>query len=57
MSESQNYNGVLDELLEVESGLTAWEMDFIESLDKQRGRGFTEKQVEILNRIHEKVLG
>ena len=45
----------LDELLDAEDGLTAWEMDFLESLNKQRGREFTEKQADKLTAIWERV--
>jgi len=46
---------LLDDLLAVESGLTAWEMDFIESLDKQRTRALSDKQRDVVNRIADKV--
>ena len=36
---------MLDELLELEEGLSAWEMDFIDSLDRsRRTKELTEKQ-------------
>ena len=46
---------MIDDLLLLESGLSGWEMDFIESLDKQYGdRGsLTEKQEEKLSQIWE----
>lgn len=47
----------LDELLDAEDGLTAWEMDFIESLNTQRGRTFTNAQAEKLDQIFERVCG
>lgn len=31
-----DWEAVLDELLEVESGLSGWEIDFLESLDGRR---------------------
>lgn len=46
----------LDDLLEAESGLTPWEIDFIESLDKQRERSLTSKQAACLATIVERVL-
>ncbi len=45
----------LDELLDKESGLTPWEIDFIESLDERRGRQISEKQEEIIDRILERL--
>jgi len=53
--EHANALTLLDELLAAESGLTAWEMDFIESLDRQRGRTFSDKQRDILDRIGTKL--
>lgn len=47
---------MLDEILEAETGLTGWEMDFIESLDKIRDCPLTEKQIDILIKINSKVL-
>lgn len=38
-----------------ESGLTPWEIDFIESLDQRRGRSLTEKQEDILDKILERL--
>lgn len=43
---------MLDELLDLEDGLTAWEVEFLESLNRQRGREFTEKQVSKLEAIY-----
>ena len=53
--EHANALTLLDELLAAESGLTAWEMDFIESLDRQRGRVFSDKQVARLGEIGERL--
>lgn len=46
----------LDDLLKLDSGMSAWELDFVESLDSQRGRDFTEKQIAVLERIAAKLL-
>ena len=46
---------LLDDLLEKDNGLTAWELDFIESLDGQRERELSDKQDEALHRIARKV--
>ena len=53
MSEDHGHDlSILDELLELDSGLSAWEMDFLESLDRQRGKDkFSEKQSETLLEI------
>lgn len=48
---------MLDELQEAESGLTTWEMDFIDSLDKLRGGTLTEKQADKLEQIWNRLLG
>lgn len=47
---------VLDELLALEGGLTGWELDFIESLDGQRERPFTEKQIGVLEKLEARLL-
>ena len=47
---------MLNELLEVESGLTGWEMDFIEDLDRQRSRTLSERQREKLDQIWVRVM-
>lgn len=53
---------MLEELLAVEEGLTAWEMDFLDSLNGQAEHSkqrlfLTEKQYDCLDRIWNKVLG
>lgn len=49
---------MLDELLEDESDrMTPWEVEFIESLNKQRNRDFSERQVATLGKIWNKVFG
>lgn len=46
---------LLDDLLEIESGLTGWEVSFIENLDADwRDRELTEKQHATLNEIARK---
>lgn len=48
---------ILDDLLEVESGLSARDMDFIEDLDRRwRDRDLSEKQLEWLLNLSEKIL-
>jgi len=47
---------MLDGLLELEEGLTDWEMGFVESLDGQfttRETVFSTRQVEVLTRIYD----
>ena len=43
----------LKDLLDLESGLTPWEVEFIDSLDGWRGP-FTTKQSELIYKIYEK---
>lgn len=46
---------LLDDLLECEdAGFTGWEIDFLDSLDKQRDRPLTDKQAAVLERISKK---
>lgn len=47
---------LVDDLLMIESGLTAWEMEFTENLDNGfRERSLSDKQRDRLNVIAEKV--
>jgi hypothetical protein len=53
MTESQKEK--LDEILEKDSGLSGWEMDFIENMDKNwRERNMSEKQDSTLSKIWER---
>jgi len=47
---------MLDDLLNVESGLTGKDMDFIESLDKQRDQILSGKQINWLEDLTERCL-
>jgi len=45
----------LDDLLDVESGLTDWELKFIEDLDSRwRDRELSDKQAATLEKIYER---
>ena len=46
----------LDELLEVDEGLNSWEIEFIESLHKQRLRSLSAKQLTKLDQIYRHVI-
>ena len=49
---------MLDECLNDDSDrLTAWECEFLDSLNRQRDRALSEKQRSVLERINSKVLG
>lgn len=51
---------MLDELLDDESdSMSDWELEFIESLDRQRGRAplWSQKQLKVLVRVWDKVFG
>ena len=54
ISEMENYRGMLDELLDVESGLSNWDCDFLDTLYEWDG-AFTEPQAETLQKIYDKV--
>ena len=45
----------LDELLDREAGLSEWEVEFLESLNKQRDAKWTPRQINKLEDIFEKV--
>lgn len=53
---TKDQESTLNDLLAAESGLTGWEMDFIDSLDLLRDRNLTEKQAEKLAAIAQKIL-
>lgn len=48
---SDRHAQMLNDLLELESGLTDWEANFIESLSQSRTGHLTEKQINVLERI------
>lgn len=45
----------LDSLLDVESGLSDREIEFLDSIDKKRDRPLTEKQANWLDSIYERL--
>jgi hypothetical protein len=46
----------LDCLLELEEGLTEWELEFIENLDSNwREKGLSDKQRDTLERIYDRL--
>jgi hypothetical protein len=51
--EMREYRDMVQELLDVESGLTAWEIDFLDSLHEWQG-DFTPKQTETLQKIYDR---
>jgi len=54
-TEKQRAIDVLDDLLMVEGGLSGKELDFIEDMDKKRNINWTEKQVDWLDKIFQRV--
>ena len=55
--EDYSWEGLLDDLLEKESGLTYWEIDFLESLERLRDSWISDKQLAVLERLHERLCG
>lgn len=49
----EGYRDMLKDLLELDSGLSPWEVDFIESLNAWTG-DFFEKQAKTLEKIYER---
>lgn len=47
--------GVLDDLLACEGGMSGKELDFIEDMDSKRHLAWSEKQIDWLNIIYERV--
>ena len=57
MRSCQDYINMMHELLELEEGLTDWEIDFLESLCNQGWRNpdkwyFTDKQIDKFEQIY-----
>lgn len=50
----ENERTLLDDLIDAEDKLTAWEMDFVELLDGRRDRDLTVGQLDKLNQIAER---
>lgn len=55
MSEQDRARDVLDDLLQCDGGMSGKEIDFIEDMDKKRNLIWTEKQIDWLDRIFERV--
>ena len=53
--ETKCVRGMLSELLELEEGLTTWEVNFIESVNKWEGN-FTQRQSETIVKIWGRLL-
>ena len=52
-SEMEELAELLDELLDLDHGLSNWEMEFIQNLSEWDGC-FTEPQVDTLRKLHER---
>lgn len=48
---------MVDDLLNVDGGMSGKEIDFIDDLDNMRGRNLSERQADWLRAIHERVCG
>ena len=51
--------GEVDDLLNLESGLTPWEMDFLDSVRSQmeQGRTLSARQASVIHRIWDRLCG
>ena len=54
--EEKRLREMIDELFDVDEGLTSWEIDFLDSVNDWEGM-FTERQAETIERMWNKVLG
>ena len=54
--DTKELRSILDELLDVDSGLTDWETDFLDSVSKWAGK-LTRKQGVTIEKIYKRVLG
>lgn len=59
VSDLETHLLIAQELDRMERDVTSWEAGFLESVLKRlnRGNAITDKQVNVLNRMHEKYLG
>lgn len=55
MTEQDRLRAVLNDLLACEGGLSGRELEFIEDMDTKRNLVWTEKQIEWLDIIYERV--
>ena len=54
--EQERARGVLDDLLKCEGGMSGKELDFIDDMDGKRNLCWTEKQIDWLDKIFNRVL-
>ena len=47
---------MLLELLQVENGLSAWEIDFLDNLNSEWNGDFTDRQAAVIEKIYERVM-
>ena len=52
--EQQELEGIVGELLDMDSGLTDWEIDFLDDISTNWNSNFTEGQVDKIRDIYEK---
>ena len=55
MDEQDRARAVLDDLLRCESGMSGKELDFIDDMDKKRNLVWSEKQIDWLDKIYQRV--
>lgn len=53
---TDDQQAILDELMEVDSGLRGKDIDFLDSLDRQRERNLSQKQLDWLNDLADRHL-
>lgn len=54
-AENTRARQVLDDLLETDSGMNGWELDFIEDMDERRDHNWSPAQIDKLDQIYGKV--
>ncbi len=54
-AEQQRARDILDDILQVDGGLRASEIDFIEDMDTKRNLEWTEPQIDWLDQIYKRV--
>lgn len=51
----ETHQEMIDELMEMDEGLTGWEIDFLEAIDGKDE--LSERQLDKLKEIHERLIG
>jgi len=54
MTDQDKAREMLDDLLEIDDGLSSWAVNFIDDMDRKRHLDWTENQIEKIAELHNK---